>query len=63
VYFWAKAWSGSEVGAWVDFGPTRLTFLEYQLIGLASAAFGHVLLNQKGHNRDWAQASRQKNLL
>lgn len=52
VYFWFKAWSNSDVGAWVAFGPTRLTFLEYQLIGLASAAFGDRLLNREGRNRD-----------
>ncbi len=51
VYFWAKAWSKTETGAWVDFGPTRLTFLEYQLIGLASSAFGEALVNREGHNR------------
>jgi hypothetical protein len=31
--------------------PTRLTFLEYLLIGVASAAFGMTLLNDEGHNR------------
>jgi len=49
VYFWAKAWSRVDAGAWADFGPTRLTFLEYQLIGLASSAFGDSLLNREGH--------------
>jgi hypothetical protein len=51
VSFWAKAWSGREVGVWEEFGPTRLTFLEYLLIGLASSAFGSVLLNREGQNR------------
>jgi hypothetical protein len=51
VYFWAKAWSGSEVGALEELGPTRLTFLEYQLIGVASSAFGESLLNREGQNR------------
>ena len=51
VYFWAKAWAGKETGPWVDFGPTRLTFLEYLLIGLASSAFGDRLLNREGRNR------------
>ncbi len=51
VYFWARAWSGSEVGALEELGPTRLTFLEYQLIGVASSAFGASLLNREGQNR------------
>jgi hypothetical protein len=51
VYFWAKAWSCDEVGPWADFGATRLPFLEYLLIGLASSAFGDFLLNREGHNR------------
>lgn len=51
VYFWAKAWSRSDLGPWEDFGPTRLTFLEYLLIGLASSAFPGLLLNREGHNR------------
>ena len=46
VFFWTKAWSSNGVGPWVEFGPTRLTFLEYLLIGLASSAFGDVLLNR-----------------
>ncbi|MCE9557640.1 MAG: hypothetical protein K8R88_01690 [Armatimonadetes bacterium] len=51
VYFWAKAWPKNETGIWEDFGPTRLTFLEYLLIGVASAAFGNRLLNREGRNR------------
>lgn len=51
VFFWAKAWSSKDHGPWADFGPTRLTFLEYLLIGLASSAFGDVLLNREGRNR------------
>jgi hypothetical protein len=51
VYFWAKAWSRNEMGVWEEFGPTRLTFLEYLLIGVASSAFGGVLLNREGQNR------------
>ena len=51
VYFWAKAWSSDEIGPWQDFGATRLTFLEYLLIGLTSSAFGERLLNREGHNR------------
>ena len=51
VFFWTKAWSGRDSGPWVEFGPTRLTFLEYLLIGLASSAFGDVLLNREGRNR------------
>ncbi len=52
VFFWTKAWSSKNLGPWVEFGPTRLIFLEYLLIGLASSAFGDVLLNREGRNRD-----------
>ena len=51
VYFWSKAWRGSDIGIWDEFGPTRLTFLEYLLIGVASSAFPTVLLNREGQNR------------
>jgi len=51
VFFWTKAWSSKSLGPWLEFGPTRLTFLEYLLIGLASSAFGDVLLNREGRNR------------
>jgi hypothetical protein len=46
-----SAWSSNNLGPWVEFGPTRFTFLEYLLIGLASSAFGEVLLNREGRNR------------
>jgi hypothetical protein len=39
VYFWTRAWSSKEVGIWEEFGSTRLTFLEYLMIGVASSAF------------------------
>ena len=51
VHFWAKAWRKSEVGIWHDFGPTRLTFLEYLMIGVASSAYPESLLNREGMNR------------
>jgi hypothetical protein len=51
VFFWTKAWSSKNLGPWIEFGPTRLTFLEYLLIGVASSAFGDVLLNREGRNR------------
>lgn len=51
VFFWTKAWSASDIGVWEEFGPTRLTFLEYLLIGVASVAFGDMLLNVEGKNR------------
>jgi hypothetical protein len=53
VYFWTKAWSRHETGIWEEFGPTRLTFLEYLLIGVASTAFGDRLLNREGRNRNF----------
>lgn len=51
VYFWTKAWRKTDVGVWEGFGATRLSFLEYLLIGVASAAFPSSLLNQEGQNR------------
>jgi len=51
VYFWAKAWSPTDVSIWKEFSPTRLTFLEYQLIGVASTLFPNDLLNDEGQNR------------
>ena len=51
VYFWAKAWKPTDRGIWSEMNPTRLTFLEYLLIGVASTAFGTTLLNNEGHNR------------
>jgi hypothetical protein len=50
TFFWAKAWSKGAVGPWQGLGPTSLTFLEYLLIGLASATFPG-LLNSEGVNR------------
>lgn len=47
VYFWARAWNRSDVGVWRELGPTRLTFLEYLLIGVASIAYPG-LLNREG---------------
>lgn len=51
VYFWCTAWNKSSVGIWESFGETRLTFLEYLMIGVASSAFSDVLLNREGQNR------------
>ena len=51
VYFWAKAWKPTNVSIWREFSPTRLTFLEYQLIGVASTLFPSDLLNEEGQNR------------
>ncbi|AOW75543.1 hypothetical protein A3Q34_00790 [Colwellia sp. PAMC 20917] len=34
-----------------EFGETRLTFLEYLLIGIASSAFPELLLNREGKSR------------
>ncbi|MGF1773848.1 hypothetical protein L4C42_16240 [Vibrio wakamikoensis] len=51
VFFWCKAWRSDEVGIWEEFGATRLTFLEYLLIGVASASFPELLLNREGQNR------------
>ena len=51
IYFWMRAWRRDEVGIWEDFGQTRLTFLEYLLIGVASSVFPKDLLNIEGQNR------------
>jgi hypothetical protein len=41
---------GAE-GLWKSYGATSLTFLEYQLIGVASDLFADTLLNTEGVNR------------
>ena len=51
TYFWCMAWSPEYTGIWEEFGKTRLTFLEYLMIGVASSAFGDLLLNSEGKNR------------
>ena len=51
VFLWVKAWQSHGIGVWREFGPTRLSFLEYLLIGLASALFPGEILNREGHNR------------
>jgi hypothetical protein len=51
VFFWVRAWKRADVGIWTEFGPTRLSFLEYLLIGIASSIFPRELLNREGHNR------------
>ena len=51
VRFWVKAWKTTYIGIWSEMSPTRLTFLEYLLIGVASSIFGDRLLNAEGRNR------------
>ena len=51
LYFWAKAWKSTDVGIWAELSPTRLAFLEYLLIGVASTTFSDLLLNYEGRNR------------
>jgi len=41
----------ADAGIWTEFGPTRLSFLEYLLIGIGSSIFPRELLNREGHNR------------
>ncbi len=50
VRFWIKAWKAKDIGILRDMGPTSLTFLEYQLIGVASEV-SPKLLNREGVNR------------
>jgi hypothetical protein len=52
VYFWTKAWDPTDVSIWRELSPTRLSFLEYLLIGIASSTFPGDLLNREGHNRE-----------
>lgn len=47
VWFWAKAWLSADTGIWTEIGPTRLAFLEYLLIGVASL-ISPQLLNREG---------------
>lgn len=51
TYFWCKAWDRNSDGIWENFGKTRLTFLEYLMIGVASSAFPTLLLNREGQSR------------
>lgn len=51
VFFWTTAWNRRTEGIWTEFGETRLTFLEYLMIGVASSAFPELLLNREGQNR------------
>jgi hypothetical protein len=51
VLFWCSAWDRNQVGVWEELGPTRLAFLEYLLIGVASMCFSE-LLNREGLARD-----------
>jgi len=48
---WMKAWPQGGVGLWKDYEETSLTFLEYQLMGVANDLFPDVLLNEQGVNR------------
>jgi hypothetical protein len=50
IWLWAKAWRSSDTGIWKEIGPTRLAFLEYLLIGVASL-ISPTLLNREGLGR------------
>ena len=50
VWFWASAWDKSHHGIWEELGPTRLAFLEYTMIGVASMISPY-LLNREGRQR------------
>ena len=47
VFFWCKVWNHNEVGPWTEYGPTSLSFLEYQLIGVGSKINPNIL-NSEG---------------
>lgn len=51
VFFWIKAWSPNYIGIWKDYDKTKLTFLEYLMIGITSELFPNDLLNTEGVNR------------
>lgn len=51
IMFWATLWGPECQSVWKEFGPTRLAFEEYLLIGVASDAFGEALLNREGRTR------------
>jgi hypothetical protein len=51
IRFWATLWTRDCQSVWRDFGPTKLTFEEYLLIGIASDLFPNDLLNKEGRNR------------
>jgi hypothetical protein len=51
IYIWAQAWSKSPISVLPQLGPVKLSFLEYILIGIASAEFPE-LLNEEGTNRE-----------
>lgn len=51
IYFWMQAWENGSVGLWKQFGSTSLTFLEYQLIGVATSVYPNSVLNKEGQNR------------
>lgn len=55
IFFWAKAWDRNDEGVWKELGPTRLTFLEYLLIGIGSMCFDQ-LLNREGLARTAMEA-------
>lgn len=47
VYFWVKAWDNSWVGVWQELGATRLEFLAYLLIGVASMVSPQLLNRER----------------
>lgn len=51
IRFWATLWTKECQSIWHEFGPTKLTFEEYLLIGIASDLFPNDLLNNEGRNR------------
>jgi hypothetical protein len=58
IWFWATAWDSSRVGVWQELGATRLAFLEYLLIGVASLVSPR-LLNREGLARGYQRGAMQ----
>ena len=51
VSFWATLWGPECQSIWKNYGPTKLAFEEYLLIGVASDVFPDLLLNREGRTR------------
>lgn len=51
ILFWATLWDSNCQSIWKEYGPTKLAFEEYLLIGVASDVFPDSLLNIEGRTR------------
>ncbi len=51
ILFWATLWDSNCQSIWQEYGPTKLAFEEYLVIGVASDVFPDSLLNREGRTR------------